>query len=385
MLRVAFAGVHRSVVTENGSWPSNSHNWASAFAASPDVEFAVVGVYDHVPATRDEFVRVWSERADWRVPAFSDFDAMLRVTSPDVLVIGTRQTYHASQIVKAIDAGVRGIACDKPLVTSLSELDEIVEAFASADAAGQPVAFAYGTELRWDQSYQTLREVIEIGTIGDVTSISASGVGDCINHGCHWYDAMLMLLGDPKALWAAGTLADTDEMDPDDWHRGDPPPLVAQAALDNGVVLSMVGRGPGSHLMLTVVGAKGRVEITNGGMAPARGGIHATLFLDALPDIASSVRTTPRGTASSPPVTMPIPLPVHDPMDPWPRGGQIAADLLDATRTGGQTLCGIEQAKASTEIGFAIHESHRSGGGRVSLPVDGRAADIVIDSRPWGN
>eukprot|EP01052_Picozoa_sp_SAG31_P016411 SAG31_NODE_1087_length_9993_cov_13.126440_1_plen_435_part_00 len=385
VLRVAFAGVHRSVVSENGSWPSNSHNWASAFAASPDTNFAVVGVYDNAISTRGEFVRVWGERAGWRAPAFSNFDEMLRIATPDILVIGTRQTYHSSQILRAIKAGVRGIACDKPLVTRLTEMDEIVEAFAAADAAGQPVAFAYGTELRWDDSYQTLRQVIESGTIGEVTSIAATGVGDCINHGSHWYDAMLMLLGDPKAVWVAGTLVDTSDMAESDWHRGDPPPLVAHVALDSGALLTMLGEGPGSHLALSVVGTKGKLEITNDSMAPSHGGIHATLCVDASPEIVSSVGAKPHANASSPMVTMPIPLPVRDLADPWPRGGLFAADLLGATRGGGQTRCGVEHASASTEIGFAIHESHRNGGCRVCLPVPSRAAGIVVDSRPWGN
>ena len=387
VLRVGFAGVHRSVISENGSWPSNSHNWASAFDASNDTGFTVVGVYDNSAATRDEFVRVWADRAGWSVPAFSDFDEMLRVANLDVLVLGTRQTYHSSQIVRAIKAGVRGIACDKPLVTSLREMDEMLEAFASADAAGQPVAFAYGTELRWDEAYQTLRQIVESGAIGEVTSVAACGVGDCINHGSHWYDAMLMLLGDPKAVWAAGTLVDTSDMAEDDWHRGDPPPLVAQVALDNGAVLTMLGKGPGRHLTLNVVGKKGRLEITNDGMAPARGGTHATLFLDALPDTATSMATTPPGPASSPPTAMPVPLPVYDPSAPWPRGGVMVADLLGATRSRGaqSTLCGVQHARASTEIGFAIHESDRNGGMRVDLPVKGRAAGVVVDSRPWGN
>jgi predicted dehydrogenase len=387
VLRVGFAGVHRSVISENGSWPSNSHNWASAFAASADIGFTVVGVYDNAASTRDEFVRVWAERAGWSVLAFSDFDEMLHAANLDILVVGTRQTYHSSQIVRAIKAGVRGIVCDKPLVTSLSEMDKILEEFASADAAGKPVAFAYGTELRWDDAYQTLCEAIKSGAIGEVTSITANGVGDCINHGSHWCDTMLMLLGDPKALWAAGTLVDTSEMAEDDWHKDDPPPLAAHVALDNGAVLTMFGNGPGSHVTLSVVGRKGRLEITNGGMAPGRGGTHATLFLDAPLDVISSVATTPGLPASSPPIAIPIPLAVHDPADPWPRGGLIAADLLAATRSGGTrgTLCGVEHARASTEIGFAIHDSNRRRGGRVILPVDGRAAGVVVDSRPWGN
>ena len=185
VLRVAFAGVHRSVPTDNGSWPTNSHNWASAFAGSPDTAFEVVGFFDNGAATRAEFVEVWRE-AWGEVPAFDDFDEMLREATPDILVVGTRQTFHSANIVSAIEAGVRGIVCDKPLVTSLAEADAIFAAFEAAEAAGKPVAFAFGTELRWDTAYQTLARVLASGVIGTVTSVTASGVGDCINHGCHW-------------------------------------------------------------------------------------------------------------------------------------------------------------------------------------------------------
>ena len=139
---------------------------------------------------------------------------------------------------------------------------------------------------------------------------------------------------------------------------------------------------------LSVTGRKGRLEITNGGMAPSRGGTHATLLRDAPADTVASAGTIPGESAAlSPPLALPVPLAVADPADPWPRGGLVAADLLDATRGGGarHTLCGVEAARVSTEIGFAIHESHRSGGGRVQLPVEGRAAGVVVDSRPWGN
>ena len=73
-----------------------------------------------------------------------------------------------------------------------------------------------------------------------------------------------MLLGDPKALWAAGTLVETSDMADDDWHIGDPPPLVAQVALDTGAMLVLLGKGPGSHVTLSVTGSNGRLEITNG-------------------------------------------------------------------------------------------------------------------------
>ena len=45
---------------------------------------------------------------------------------------------------------------DKPLCTTLPEADRIFSAF---ETARRPVAFAYGTELRWDRGFQSLREV----------------------------------------------------------------------------------------------------------------------------------------------------------------------------------------------------------------------------------
>jgi hypothetical protein len=158
-LKVAFAGVHRSVPggtvgQPNGSWPSNSHNWASAFAAvtvderrgrnahgamlppaPPAPAFEVVAVYDAGEATREEFRSVWT--GCWGdIVTYSDFDAMLAAEAPDILVVGTRQTYHAEHIVGALRAGVRGVLCDKPLVTSLVEADQIFEAFEAAAAVG---------------------------------------------------------------------------------------------------------------------------------------------------------------------------------------------------------------------------------------------------------
>src|SRR5437868_13184623 len=115
-MRVAFAGVHRQL----DRTPAN-HNWAAAFALEPRT--AVVGVFDHGADTREAFRACWGQ-----VPAFDDYAAMLRETRPEVVCIATRQTMHADQVEAAVEAGVRGILCDKPLATSMTEVDRIVAA-----------------------------------------------------------------------------------------------------------------------------------------------------------------------------------------------------------------------------------------------------------------
>ena len=75
-----FCGCHDTLVqveTNNGSWPSNSHNWGSAFAAIAGREtsgpaFHVVGVFDAGPQTRAKFSEVWAD-VFGVVPQFEDF------------------------------------------------------------------------------------------------------------------------------------------------------------------------------------------------------------------------------------------------------------------------------------------------------------------------
>lgn len=397
-LRVAFAGVHRSVPgkhdsvsTENGSWPTNSHNWGAAFAAVDPaaVPFAVVGVFDAGPETRAAFLEVWAERFGV-VPQFADFACMLRDAAPDVLVVATRQTYHAEMIEMAVAAGVRGILCDKPLCTTLGEADRI---FAALEEAPRPVSLAYGTELRWDRGFQALRDVVASGAIGEVSSVSCAGVSDTINHGCHWYDACLMLLGDPEPQWVSGTIQPTDSrrLPAGDYRGGkdaDPPPIAAHVMLDSGAVLTFLPSPAGSLSSLSLVGSAGRLEILCKGMAPGVGGIHATIWREG--------QATDNPDASQSPSMQLVPLPLSDPHEIWPRGCLIATDLMESViandGTGNMdsgvvqhTLCGVAQARRATEIGFAIHASSYSGGGRVTLPVEGRAKGVRVDSRAWGN
>ena len=122
-LRVAVSGCHRMLLRD-----LTSHNFAAAFHATPGVE--IVAVFDYGAETRAEFVACWHDV--WGdIPTFGDYESMLDEVKPDLLCVATRQTMHAEQIEAAIAAGVRGILCDKPLATSLSEMDRILAACAN--------------------------------------------------------------------------------------------------------------------------------------------------------------------------------------------------------------------------------------------------------------
>jgi predicted dehydrogenase len=347
-LRVAIAGCHRMLAR-----PPAGHNWAAAFAAVP--EAAVVAVFDRGAETRAAFVECW--RDVWgAVAEYDDYARLLQHARPDLVCIATRQTMHAEQIERAAAAGVRGILCDKPLCASLAEADRIVAA-----CRRRRVPLAFGLDRRWRPAYRALRELVAEGALGAVTGAVAYGLPNLINHGCHWYDALLGLAGDPEPAWAAGLVDDVSQDPPDSRRRQDPPGR-GQIGLAGGAVAYVTpAGGPGPSF--EVLGDRGRLLILDDGR-------EAYLW---------PAGTT--GTSAGQARLRPLDLPVAE--GPWPDGPAAVRDLVRAVETGGATACDVEHARRATEIGFAVHASHAAGGARLPLPVPERA--LRVESFPWGN
>ena len=338
-LRVAVAGCHRMLLRDLAH-----HNFASAFNAVADTD--IVAVFDHGVETRTEFSECW--RPVWgEIPTFDDYQRMLTEMEPDLLCIATRQTMHADQIEAAVAAGVRGILCDKPLATSLIEVDRIV-------AACSAVPLAFALDRRWYAGYCQLRQQLADGLVGEIASLVAYGLPNGINHGCHWYDAVLALMGDPEPQWVSGLLNDVSAAPSDSRARMDPSARL-QIGMDNGAVAFVTAGGP-KAIGFDIAGSEGRVAIYNDGTT-------AWHWLENGDE--------PRAISLSVAV------------DPWPSGPAMVADLVEAVRSGGRTACDIEQARRATEIGFALHNSSSEARARVALPAVDRA--LRVESFPWGN
>lgn len=336
--RVAIAGCHRMLDKK----PAN-HNFATAFDAVPGTE--TVAVFDLGAETRQEFVACWGDS----VTAYDNFGNMLRQEQPDILCIATSQKMHADQIQQAVAAGVKGILCDKPLVTSLSEADRLVDACRSAS-----VPLALGLDRRWLVSYRRLAELLREGIVGQLQSMVIYGIPNLINHGCHWYDAALHLAGDLEPQWVSGSVDDVSDEPPDSRRRLDPTGRCI-VGLQNGVHLYFTPGGS-QRPAFDVVGEQGRVTILDDGR-------HAWRWPDA----------------DSPPQPLDIPQPAGD----FPSGPAIVQDLLDAIVSRGRTACDVDESRRATEIGFAVHLSHAREGARVELPAADR--ELRIPSFPWGN
>ena len=336
--RVAIAGCHRMLDRK----PAN-HNFASAFEAVPETE--IVAAFDLGAGTRDAFQDCWGSQ----VRAYDQFDLMLQQEQPEILCLATSQKAHAAQIEQAVQAGVRGILCDKPLATSLAEADRLLGACRSA-----AVPFALGLDRRWLSSYRRLAQLLREGIVGRLRAIVVHGLPNLINHGCHWYDAALHLAGDLEPQWVSGLVEDVSA-DPADSRRRLDPPGRCVVGLSGEVVLYFMPGG-GRRPSFDVIGEQGRLTILDDGRGSWRW--HTE-------DVS------------------PQPLDIPQPYGDFPSGAAMVRDLVDAMERGGRTACDVEEARRATEIGFAVHLSHAQRGVRIDLPATDRR--LRIPSFPWGN
>lgn len=74
-------------------------------------------------------------------PAYDDLDALLRETRPEVLHICSPNHLHAEHAILAFSRGVH-VVCEKPIATSLTDAQRMIDAAAAADRVGA-ICFNY--------------------------------------------------------------------------------------------------------------------------------------------------------------------------------------------------------------------------------------------------
>lgn len=115
-------------------------------------------------------------------PDFTSFEKLLAETDCDIIALGDTYGRRGAQAIAALKAGKHVIA-DKPLCTSLHELDEIE---ALAKSSGLHVGLMF--DIRDHGNFRALREVVSSGRIGAVQTVCTAGQHPLL-HGTRpgWY------------------------------------------------------------------------------------------------------------------------------------------------------------------------------------------------------
>jgi predicted dehydrogenase len=141
------------------------HSHAAGYAVTPNTQ--VVGVCDLVPSLCQAFRARWT--STWgEITAYADYRRLLEQERLDLLSVATSDHCHADIVVDAVQSGVRGILCEKPMATSLADADRMI---AAVERAGVPMVVNH--TRRWRPGYHQAREVIRSGEIGALSRIVA--------------------------------------------------------------------------------------------------------------------------------------------------------------------------------------------------------------------
>jgi predicted dehydrogenase len=340
------------------------HGLDLAFQKVPGVQ--VVAVADPDARGRSEAAR----RAG-ASRSYGDFREMLEKERPDLVTIGPRWVENRLEMVTAAAEVGAHVYMEKPMAASPAEADAIIE---RAGKRGIKIAIAH--QVRVAPAILHLKRLLDEGLIGGLLEMRArgkedhrAGGEDLMVLGTHCLYLMRLFAGeaawcsarvtqDGREVTAADRRAATEPLGP---VAGDS--IQASYAFPGGVeghfASQKVGPGLGGRFQIALYGSKGIVVVH----------IDQDPQIYFLPDKLWS----PGKTGSR---WQPLPgAPSNE--DPTGLSGAQAAnrrivlDLIRAIETGGESVAGAHEGRATLEMIFAVYASHLAGA-RAALPLKDR-------------
>jgi UDP-N-acetyl-2-amino-2-deoxyglucuronate dehydrogenase len=284
----------------------------------------------------------------------TDLRAVLDRRDVDAVSVCVPSGRHAGIGEQVLRAG-KHLLMEKPLDVTLAAADRVI---AAERATGRTVGVV--SQRRFQPAFAFLRELVESGRIGRVTSglsespfwrtqdyydggdwrgtVELDGGGALMNQGIHGLDLLLWLLGEPvevSARWA--TLAH-ERIEVEDT-------LSATIVFESGAVGTMTATTaayPGRSVRVTLSGSDGTAIVDDERLA----------FLHLRDQATTQGRPEPDPAV----------------LDTTQSLGAQYADFADAVAAGRSPLVGTTQARLALATVLAIYDSARAGG--VPTAVD---------------
>jgi len=134
------------------------------YTENPDME--LVAVCDHHAERREPAA------AKYGVKILTD-DEMMAEKDIDVISIHTPDHKHAEPFIKALEAG-KHVFCEKPLANNTEDVIKMVKASRAHPDRVQLIGFI----LRFGQYFETIKEWIDNGTLGEICYVESDYIHD---------------------------------------------------------------------------------------------------------------------------------------------------------------------------------------------------------------
>jgi UDP-N-acetyl-2-amino-2-deoxyglucuronate dehydrogenase len=166
---------------------------AAALSSLPD--FTFVAACDLNATLAREFA------AGFGVVPYTDYAHMLAEQQPDVVVVVTTTVSHAPLTLQAVEAGARGVFCEKPMAINLGEAQAMLDACRAHGAS-----LVVNHQRRTLPTFRTIKHLLDADAIGEVVTIRGSCAGDVLSDGTHLIDTIRYLAGDAGVAWVVGQI-----------------------------------------------------------------------------------------------------------------------------------------------------------------------------------
>lgn len=333
MKNIAVIGCGKFVEGKEG-W-AIGHEHAKGYLASGEA-IALHGV-DISPENLEGFGRAFAVPKE---RLFSSTEALYAALTPDCVSICTWPTLHFPLAVEALDRGVRGIACEKPLALDGGEIRELAR---RVREKGATCVVAH--QRRLEAPFRALKEAVRSGKLGSqLTARGHVGDGwDVLSWTTHWFD-MANFIFDRSPEWLmAGMDLGTSRR-------------YGQAVEDGSIIFAHYGpaqsamflTGPGEGSSFWMEGERGTARICGTEIEVAvSGGVER--------------------------ISIP----------PEARGGfsELVGQMMRALDGGPEPLCSLAHSAAATEMAYAAQESARLGR-KVRLPLEASYAPLEVLQHP---
>jgi predicted dehydrogenase len=303
-------------------------------AAVPDVElYAVDPDADNLRAFAEQF----------QLPAarlFSSTQALYAAVSPEMVSICTWPALHRPQVIEAVQAGVKGIICEKPMALDGSEIGEML---AACDKRGVKLAIAH--QRCYEPAYIKAREIMRSGVLGENMTVDGRvGDGwDILSWTVHWFDMAAWLL-DARPV---SVLAGVDHNGTRRYSHAVEDSSIVHVEYDNGSQATFcTGPQVAGGAMMSVRGTGGMLHISGSG-----------------------VRVWSREGYREIPVDGSLGYHV------------LMREMFDAVERNTPIACDAHRTADATRVAFAAHESARLQK-RIALPATTRFAPLEILQHP---
>lgn len=296
--------------------------------------------------------RADAAREKFGVPAYSNYDEMLKRADIDIVCICTHSGNHLAPALAAAYAG-KHVICEKPLEINLERADQMIRA---CRVMGVKLACIF--QNRFSADYLQLKAAVKAGKLGKLLlgnayikwfrnesyyrdspwkgTIKGDGGAALINQGIHTIDLLLDIMGDVESVTAkVRTVKHTIEGE--DLGLA----LLSFSSGALGAIQASTALYPGYPERLEVFGEKGSV-ILEGGYITAW-----HIEGEAEPEKAGQKE---KDTGASDPMAIST-----------ERHQQQFIDMIDAIREGREPVVNGEEGRRSLALIRAIYDSSKKG------------------------